>query len=111
MQAKARSSRRSRRSGARTRKGRCSEVGVERVAVLGGGLMGSGIAEVSAAAGLPVVVREINDAALEAARERIETSLARAVSGGKATEEQARETLERVHFTTHLHELADADLV
>jgi 3-hydroxybutyryl-CoA dehydrogenase len=84
---------------------------IERVAVLGGGLMGSGIAEVSAAAGLPVVVREVDEPAAEAARSRIESSLARAVAGGKASDAAAHETLERIEFTTHLHDLADADLV
>ena len=58
---------------------------IERVAVLGGGLMGSGIAEVSAAAGLSVAVREIDERALEAAQGRIESSLARAVRLGRST--------------------------
>jgi 3-hydroxybutyryl-CoA dehydrogenase len=84
---------------------------VQNVAVLGGGLMGSGIAEVSAASGLAVVVREVNEEALAAARSRIEASLARAVKGGKATEDTVAEVLARVHFTTHLDDLADADLV
>jgi 3-hydroxybutyryl-CoA dehydrogenase len=84
---------------------------IERVAVLGGGLMGSGIAEVTAAHGLPVVLREIDEEALEAARGRIEKSLARAVKSGKATEDAAAATLERIDFTVHLHDLADADLV
>jgi 3-hydroxybutyryl-CoA dehydrogenase len=84
---------------------------IERIAVIGGGLMGSGIAEVTASAGLPVVVREVDDHALSAARGRIETSLARAVKGGKATEEEAKQTLERIDFTVDLSALADADLV
>jgi 3-hydroxybutyryl-CoA dehydrogenase len=84
---------------------------IERVAVLGGGLMGSGIAEVSGAAGLAVVVREINDAALQTARARVETSLGRAVQRGKVDESGAAATFARIDFTTHLHDLADADLV
>jgi 3-hydroxybutyryl-CoA dehydrogenase len=84
---------------------------IERVAVVGGGLMGSGIAEVSAAAGLSVVVREVNDEALAGARSRIDASLGRAVKGGKATEESAQAIVDRIRFTIHLHELADADLV
>ena len=68
---------------------------IERVAVIGGGLMGSGIAEVTAAAGLPVVVREIDDDALEGARARIEASLARAVKGGKRTDEEAKATFQQ----------------
>jgi 3-hydroxybutyryl-CoA dehydrogenase len=84
---------------------------IERVAVLGGGLMGSGIAEVSAAAGLSVVVREIHDEALEAACARIAASLARAVKHGKTTEAEADDALARIVFTTHLHALGDAQLV
>jgi 3-hydroxybutyryl-CoA dehydrogenase len=84
---------------------------IERVAVLGGGLMGSGIAEVGATSGLHVVVREIDEAALDAARARIESSLAHAVERGKATDEAAADALSRIDFTVHLHDLADAHLV
>jgi 3-hydroxybutyryl-CoA dehydrogenase len=84
---------------------------IERVAVIGGGLMGSGIAEVTAAAGLPVVVREVDEQAMEAARGRVERSLAHAVKRGKASDESASAALGRLHFTTHLHELADAELI
>src|SRR5436190_3222633 len=84
---------------------------IERVAVLGGGLMGSGIAEVSAAAGLSVAVREIDERATAAAHARIESSLARAVRRGKLEEDAAADALGRIQFTTHLHDLADADLV
>jgi 3-hydroxybutyryl-CoA dehydrogenase len=84
---------------------------LERVAVLGGGLMGSGIAEVCAAAGLAVVVREVGDEAVEAARARIAASLARAVKGGKLDEAASDAILGRIQFTTHLHEVGDAELV
>ena len=84
---------------------------IERVAVLGGGLMGSGIAEVASAAGLSVVVREIDERASAAARARVQQSLGRAVSRGKVSEESAEAALERIAFTVHLHELADVDLV
>jgi 3-hydroxybutyryl-CoA dehydrogenase len=84
---------------------------IERVAVLGGGLMGSGIAEVSAAAGLSVVVREIHDEALRTARARIEASLARAVKHGKTTQAEAEDTLARIDFTTQLEALGDAELI
>jgi 3-hydroxybutyryl-CoA dehydrogenase len=84
---------------------------IERVAVVGGGLMGSGIAEVTAAAGLPVVLRDVDDAALEAARGRLETSLARAVKTGKTTEDAAAHLGEQIEFTTDLSDLRDVDLV
>jgi 3-hydroxybutyryl-CoA dehydrogenase len=84
---------------------------IEKVAVLGGGLMGSGIAESIARAGLPVVVRDIDDAAIDAARGRIETSLGHAVERGKVDEETAAEILNRVTYTDGLEAIADADLV
>jgi 3-hydroxybutyryl-CoA dehydrogenase len=84
---------------------------IERVAVLGGGLMGSGIAEVTAAAGLDVVVREVTDETIAAARGRIETSLARAVKRGKVSEDEAGATLGRIEFATDVHDLDGADLV
>ncbi|MCW3064022.1 MAG: 3-hydroxybutyryl-CoA dehydrogenase [Solirubrobacterales bacterium] len=73
--------------------------------------MGSGIAESVAVAGIPVVVRDIDEAALEAARGRIETSMARAVKRGKMTAEAARETVELIALTTDLADVGDRDLV
>ena len=56
---------------------------IESVAVVGAGFMGTGIAEAVAVSGIPVIVRDVDDAALARAGERIDTSLARAVRGGK----------------------------
>jgi 3-hydroxybutyryl-CoA dehydrogenase len=84
---------------------------IERVAVVGGGLMGSGIAESVALAGFPVVVRDVDDAAVEAARERIAASLFRAVKGGKMERSESEEVLGRVELTTDVADLAGADLV
>ena len=61
---------------------------IESVAVVGGGFMGTGIAESVAVAGMPVIVRDVDEAALARAGERIETSLARAVRGGKLDDAQ-----------------------
>jgi 3-hydroxybutyryl-CoA dehydrogenase len=83
----------------------------ERVGVVGCGLMGSGIAEVSARAGLDVVVREVNEGALDHGRQRIEESLRRAVRAGKATEEERESALANLHFTTDFADLADRQLV
>jgi len=86
-----------------------SPANVERIGVVGGGFMGSGIAEAAAAAGLEVTVREIDPAALERARGRIEVSVSRGVERGKI--EAARPVLERVSYETDLGALAGADIV
>jgi 3-hydroxybutyryl-CoA dehydrogenase len=85
--------------------------GFQRVGVVGCGLMGSGIAEVCARAGLDVVIREVNEGALDRGRQRIEDSLRRAVRAGKATEEEREAALARLHFTTDFADLADRQLV
>ena len=84
---------------------------IEGVGVAGCGLMGSGIAEVSARAGCRVVVREVDASALEAGRARVEKSLGRAVSKGKLDAAARDETLAQVAFTTSLDDLAECDLV
>lgn len=84
---------------------------VERVGVVGCGLMGSGIAEVAAKAGLDVIVREIDADALAAGRARIETSLGRAIKRGKLSSEDAQAALSRLRFTTDLGDMADRQVV
>ncbi|GGD06287.1 3-hydroxybutyryl-CoA dehydrogenase [Nocardioides daphniae] len=82
---------------------------MQKVGVVGGGLMGSGIAEVSARAGLDVVVVESSAAAAEAARGRMTKSLERAESKGKI--DSADDVLARVRFETDLTVMADRELV
>jgi 3-hydroxybutyryl-CoA dehydrogenase len=82
---------------------------IESVGVIGGGFMGSGIAESVAVVGIPVVVRDIDERAIDAARGRIETSLARAAKRGKVSD--PAEVLERIELTTDLDAMADRDLV
>ena len=71
---------------------------IERVGVVGCGLMGAGIAEVTARAGRSVTVVEMDMRAIERGRDRFEGSLRRAVRSGKLTEHDAEETLGRVTF-------------
>jgi 3-hydroxybutyryl-CoA dehydrogenase len=73
--------------------------------------MGAGIAEVCARSGLEVMVAETTGEALEIGRTRLTTSLDKAVSRGKITEEERDATLEQLSFTTDLGEFADRDLV
>lgn len=84
---------------------------IHRIGIVGGGLMGSGIAEVSAKAGLDVTIREIDDATVAAARSKIEKSTGRAVDKGKLEPEAREEILERITYTTNLADLADRQLV
>ena len=86
-------------------------MGIERVGVIGCGLMGSGIAEVCARAGLDVMVREVDAAAAEAGRQRLVTSLDRGVTAGKLTEPERDEALARLSFTTAIDDLADRQMV
>ena len=85
--------------------------GIERLGVVGGGLMGSGITEVGARAGLHVVTVEVDDDAAKRAHERIEASLRKAESRGKITTEEVEATLERIVVTADLDALADRRLV
>ncbi len=81
------------------------------VAVLGGGLMGSGIAEVSAKAGYDTIVREVDEGFADKARGRVERSLERAVEKGKLEQADRDAALGRLSFVTQLAELARADIV
>ena len=82
---------------------------MQRVGVVGCGLMGAGIAEVCARAGLDVVVAESGDAAVAAGQRRLEASLARAEGKGKIV--SAQEVLDRVQVVDGLDGLADRELV
>jgi 3-hydroxybutyryl-CoA dehydrogenase len=86
-------------------------VPIQKVGVVGCGLMGSGIAEVAAKAGFDVIVREVDDATLARGRKRIEGSLAKAVEKEKISAADRDAALGRMSFTTDLAKLADRDLV
>nr|WP_078909095.1 3-hydroxybutyryl-CoA dehydrogenase [Streptomyces virginiae] len=84
---------------------------VERVGVVGCGLMGSGIAEVCARAGREVVVVETTRTAAAAGLERITRSLERAAASGKLTAAERDAAVGRIAVTTDVARLADRDLV
>jgi len=83
---------------------------IEKVGVLGGGLMGSGIAQVSAAAGFPTTVREISEALCAKSRQSIEKTLAKGIERGKVSEGERDKALANLRFVTDLKDLADSDL-
>lgn len=82
---------------------------MDKIGVVGCGLMGSGIAEVAARAELDVVVVESNQPAADAGRQRLAASLRRAEAKGKVADAAA--VLERVRIVTDLDALADRDIV
>jgi 3-hydroxybutyryl-CoA dehydrogenase len=84
---------------------------IEKVGVLGAGLMGHGIAQVAAQAGYEVVLREVDDATLQKGIGKIEKQLARAVEKGKSSQEDADAVRGRIHETTDYQDLAGCDLV
>ena len=84
---------------------------IEKVAVVGGGTMGSGIAEVAAKAGCDTIVVEIDAGLAEFAQKKLEASTEKAVARGKMNEEDRDGLLGRLSFTTSFNDLEDRDLV
>ncbi len=84
---------------------------MDRVAVIGGGTMGAGIAEVCARAGSQVVVVEADPSGVDRCRGRIESSLHRAVRAGRITDGEAERALADIEVATELEAVAAADLV
>jgi 3-hydroxybutyryl-CoA dehydrogenase len=84
---------------------------IQRVGVLGAGLMGSGIAQVAAAAGYDTVVRDVGQPILDKAKAGIEKSLAKFVEKGKLTAADREATLKRLTFTAVTADLKACDIV
>ncbi|MGZ6798261.1 MAG: 3-hydroxybutyryl-CoA dehydrogenase [Mycobacteriaceae bacterium] len=84
---------------------------MHKVGIIGGGLMGSGITEVCARAGLDTVLVEVTPEAAAAAENRVRGSLERALERGKIMSADHGSALKRITFTTDLEALADRDLV
>jgi 3-hydroxybutyryl-CoA dehydrogenase len=86
-------------------------MGVSKVAVVGCGMMGRGIVEVAAAAGLDVIAIKVTPGSLDEPREKIRQSLDRRVKKGKMTAEQCAQVLARVTLSNDLSAVSDAELV
>src|SRR3954447_17983624 len=84
---------------------------MQRVVVVGGGIMGNGIAQVVATSGLDVTLVDVADAALEKAKTRIEKSLGRSVKAERLTQEEADATFARMSFVTDIGVASEADHV
>jgi 3-hydroxybutyryl-CoA dehydrogenase len=81
------------------------------LAVIGAGLMGSGIAQVAAQAGWTVTLRDLDDAATQRGMDTIRTSLEKFAAKGKLSSEEVEAALDRITLTTDLAAAADADIV
>ena len=84
---------------------------IQKVGVVGCGLMGSGITQVVAMGGFNVVVREVSDALLDKGLAGIEKSLSKFVEKNQLTEVEKKNTLARIKRTTAVSDLKDCDLV
>src|SRR3954471_19805645 len=84
---------------------------IERVGIIGSGIMGSGIAEVAAKTGHEVVLRSRKQESADAMVAALEKSLAKQVERGKLSEDDRTAALSRVTATSDLHALKDCDLV
>jgi 3-hydroxybutyryl-CoA dehydrogenase len=84
---------------------------ISRIAVVGAGFMGSGIAESAAAAGVDVTVYEPEQPPLERSRGRLEQSVARAVSRGKVSQEDAESLVGRIAYSNQIDDLLGVDAV
>jgi 3-hydroxybutyryl-CoA dehydrogenase len=84
---------------------------IKRLGIVGSGIMGAGIAETAAKAGIEVVLRSRRQETADATVAGLEKSLAKQVEKGKLTDEDRTATLSRVSATSDLAGLAEADLV
>src|SRR6202789_4723712 len=84
---------------------------IEKVGVVGCGLMGSGIAQVAANAGCQVTVREVSPQLLEKGLQSIDKNLQRLVDKGTLPQTERDKVRGRLHGTTNLEDLKDCDLV
>ena len=84
---------------------------INKVGVIGAGTMGNGIAQVFAASGYKVVLRDVSTEAVSRGMKAIEKSLDRLVAKDKVAAADKQATLERIHATTELSRLTDADVV
>jgi 3-hydroxybutyryl-CoA dehydrogenase len=84
-------------------------IAVWRVAVLGAGTMGHGIAQAAAAAGFEVVIRDVEESLVEKGLRSIESNLSKGVERGKVSDEERAQTLSNIRATTRLEETADSN--
>lgn len=83
----------------------------DKIAVIGAGIMGHGIAQIMAQGGKEVVLNDISATVLDKAKNKVEESLNMLVVNGLLAVEQAQIAMEKIKYSTDIHDVADADLV
>ena len=84
---------------------------IRRVAVIGSGQMGTGMAQVTARAGLDTVLMKMTEGPVEAGKQKIAKALQRDVEKQRMTQDELDATLGRLTCTNKIHDLADCDLI
>ncbi|WP_408956015.1 3-hydroxyacyl-CoA dehydrogenase family protein [Natroniella sp. ANB-PHB2] len=84
---------------------------MDKIAVIGAGTMGSGIAQISAQAGFEVIIRDLKEDYLEKGLTKIKKNLDKATKKGLIDSEEKENVLDNINLTTNIEELADVDLV
>jgi 3-hydroxybutyryl-CoA dehydrogenase len=86
-------------------------MGIKKIGIVGAGQMGSGIAEVAIISGFQVLMRDVNQGAIERGKNRIISDLERLVQKGKMAGEEKEGALKRLGTTTRLEDLRDSDFI
>jgi 3-hydroxybutyryl-CoA dehydrogenase len=84
---------------------------IKKIAILGAGIMGSGIGQVASMSGFRVVVKDLSEAFLESGRSKVENSLKRMVKKERITADQSQQIMDNIQWTTNLEELAGAEVL
>jgi 3-hydroxybutyryl-CoA dehydrogenase len=84
---------------------------IRRVAIVGSGQMGTGMAQVAARAGIETVLFKMTEGPVDAGKQKIAKTLQREVEKQRCTEQELKDTLARLECTNRIHDLAECDLV
>ena len=84
---------------------------IRRVAVIGSGQMGTGMAQVMARAGYPTILFKMTEGSVEAGKQKIGKALQREVEKQRCTEAELKETMDRLECSNRIHDLSECDLV
>lgn len=84
---------------------------IDYVAIIGGGIMGQGIAQTIASAGLDVLIVEVDEDHIKASQEHLKLSMEREISRWSMTQSELKSILSRIKWTVELKDVADSDVI